>query len=90
MPNLGRRADLVPGEAGGCRTDPAWPHLCAESQVVTLTAEGKRVFVKAGGGEQVMLRERQQPQAPAARTGPGVGVEPGACSCRRCGALTLG
>ena len=79
MLNPGRRADLVPGEAGGCRTDPVWPHLCAESQVVTLTAEGRRVAVEARGGEQVMLRQRRQPQAPAARTGPGVSVVPGAC-----------
>ena len=67
-----------------------WPHLCAESQVVTLTAEGRRVPVEAGGGEQVMLRQRRQPQAPAARTGPVVGVEPGACGCRRWDAVTLG
>lgn len=56
---------------------------CVQNLKLSHSQQRERVSVKAGGGEQVMPRERQQPQAPAARTGPGAGVEPGACSCRR-------
>ena len=47
-----------------------WPHLCVESQAAALTAEGRRVAEGAEGGEwvmfgeQVMLKEHRQLQAP--------------------------